>query len=201
MTREQEEQVERDLTTAAKIFSGIWVLLVVVATVAMLAGCSGGKYYQSWPMESEIGGDAYHYHNAVQLNLPATMFHATQSENWMEWCKTKIADPKTEGEFLYPFKDCKRDDRYQLTTMGSVASQFVTPVLTTTMYAGALAYGMHEIGRGLGKSGTTVNQQGGGAQSDASATGGSASTMQNSGNSIKNIKPSTNINSNNVFKK
>lgn len=52
-----------------------------------LIGCSGGKYYQSQPMDSQIGEEVYHYHNAVQLNLPATMFHATQSVNWMEYCK------------------------------------------------------------------------------------------------------------------
>lgn len=166
----------------------------------LLVACSGGRYYQSWPMESEVNGVKYHYHNAVQLNLPATMFHATNSENWMENCKTKLADPKTEEEFLYPFHDCVRDDRYQLSTMGSVASQFVTPVLTTTMYAGAMAYGMHQIGKGLGKSGTTVNQQGGGASADSSSA---SSNMTNSGNhtATTNIKPSTNINSNNVFKK
>lgn len=155
-----------------------------------LVGCSGGKYYQSQAMESQINGDLYHYHNAVQLNLPATLFHATQSMNWMEMCKTKIENPVTEAEFLYPFKDCVRDDRYQLTTMGSVASQFVTPTLSTAMYAGAFAYGLHQVGRGLGKSGDHVTQQGGGAQSDATVT-------QNSGNKTVNVKPQTNINSGN----
>lgn len=156
-----------------------------------LIGCSGGKYYQSQAMDSQIDGDVYHFHNAVQLNLPATMFHATQSMTWMEMCKTKIDHPVTEQEFLYPFKDCVRDDRYQLTTMGSVASQFVTPTLSTAMYAGAIAYAGHQIGRGLGKSGDHVTQQGGGAQSDA--TGGSV----NSGNKTVNVKPQTNINSGN----
>lgn len=189
MTREQEEQVERDLTTAAKIFSGIWVLLV-----AVLAGCSGGKYYQSQPMDSQIGSDVYHYHNAVQLNLPATMFHATQSVNWMEYCKSKIDNPQTDAEFLYPYKDCVREDAYRLTTMGSVASQFVTPVITTAEMAGGMVGMGYFIGNGLGKSGTTVNQQGGGAHSQSSA-------MNNSGNKTTTIKPSTNINSNNVFKK
>lgn len=171
---------------------------ILLSVCLFVTGCSGGKYYQSWPMESKIDGTTYHYHNAVQLNLPATMFHATQSMNWMESCKTKIADPTTEAEFLYPFQDCVRDDRYQLSTMGSVASQFVTPVLTTSMYAGAMAYGLHQVGRGLGKSGDTVNQQGGGASSESNST---SSNMTNSGNKTTNVKPSTNINSNNVFKK
>lgn len=162
-------------------YLGILGLLLIV-------GCSGGKYYQSWPMESEINGTKYHFHNAVQLNLPATMFHATNSENWVEYCKTKIVNPQTETEFLYPYQDCVREGQYQLSTMGSVASQFVTPVLTTSMYAGSLAYGLHEVGRGLAKSGPTVNQTGGGAQSKSSSdANASAKNMTNSGNSTSNI--------------
>lgn len=158
----------------------------VIVLMVLLVGCSGGKIYQSQEMDSELNGDIYHYHNAVQLNLPASMFHATQSVNWMEMCKSRIVDPKTEQDFLYPFKDCIREDRFQLTTMGSVASQFITPVVTTAMYSGAFAYGLHQIGRGLGKSGTTVNQQGGGAK---------AENMTNSGNT--SVRGNTSINSNN----
>lgn len=169
--------------------------LVLVLGLAVV-GCSGGKYYQSWPMESQIDGDKYHYHNAVQLNLPATMFHATQSENWMEWCKTKIEDPQTEVEHLYPFRDCRRDDKYQLTTMGSVATQFVTPVVTTTVFTAGMAYGFHSVGRGLGKSGDTVTQQGGGADSSSSSNAASKSGSDNS--TVTNIgKKTTNINSGN----
>lgn len=164
-----------------------------IITIAILAaGCSGGKYYQSWPMESQINGKKYHYHNAVQLNLPATTFHATNSENWVEYCQTKVEHPVTEAEFLYPYEDCVREDRYQLSTMGSVASQFITPVLTTSMYAGALAYGMHEVGRGLGKSGTTVNQQGGGANAENTNTNASGNKTMNT-----SVKGDTNINSGN----
>lgn len=167
------------------------LLLILLLGVV---GCSGGKYYQSWPMESEINGEVYHYHNAVQLNLPASMFHATNSENWVEYCKTKLENPQSEKEFLYPFQDCVRENNYHLSTMGSVASQFVTPVLTTSMYAGSLAYGLHQVGRGLAKSGPTVTQQGGGSSS-------SADTSINSGNMTKNINPKTTINSNNILKR
>lgn len=171
-----------------------WMVLVLVVLVA---GCSGGKIYQSQEMDSEINGDKYHYHNAVQLNLPASMFHATQSVNWMEMCKVKIAAPTTEQEFLYPFRDCIREDRFQLTTMGSVASQFITPVVTTAMYSGAFAYGLHQVGRGLGRSGDHVTQQGGGAKSDAkagggNATGGSATSKSGSDNTSTSINNSKN---------
>jgi hypothetical protein len=73
--------------------------------------------------------------------------------------------------------------------------------------AGAIGYAGHAIGRGLGKSGTTVNQEGGGAESNSDADASSnsdadanASHQQNVGNKTTNIKPSTNINSNNVIK-
>lgn len=70
----------------------------------------------------------------------------------------------------------------------------IEPVIATgkaLVYSGTAAYVGHQIGKGLGNSGTTVNQQGGGAQSDASG----GSVMQNSGNT--NIQPQTNINSGN----
>lgn len=170
---------------------------MLVAMAVLVAGCSGGKIYQSQEMDSEINGDVYHYHNAVQLNLPASMFHATQSVNWMELCKARIAEPKTEQDFLYPFKDCIREDRFQLTTMGSVASQFVTPVVTTAMYSGAFAYGLHQVGRGLAKSGTTVNQHGGGAKADSTSGAG----VDMSKGDTTNIKGDTHINSGNKFYK
>ena len=176
---------------ATDLQTGIMALTRAIAkpmffafALLILAGCSGGKYYQSWPMESEINGEVYHYHNAVQLNLPATMFHATNSENWVENCKTKLENPQTEAQFLYPFQNCLREEKYQLTTMGSVASQFVTPVLSTTVLAGGIAYAGHAVGRGLSKSGTTVHQ--GGATAENTTNSGNTSTKGN-----------TSINSNN----
>lgn len=175
----------------------LWAVLVMLV---FAVGCSGGKYYQSWPMESEINGEKYHYHNAVQLNLPATMFHATNSETWMEYCKSKITDPQTEEQFLYPFQDCKREDKYQLSTMGSVASQFVTPVLSTSIQAGGMVGMGYFIGKGLSKSGDNVNQNSTGNGNAESSS--KSSNMTNSGNTSKvtNIKPVKNINSNNTIK-
>jgi hypothetical protein len=63
--------------------------------------------------------------------------------------------------------------------------------------AAAVGVGLHRVGQGLRDSGTTVNQEGGGAQSDASAQGGSAKNMTNSSNKTFNVKPQTNINSGN----
>lgn len=56
--------------------------------------------------------------------------------------------------------------------------------------AGAVAFGLHQVGRGLGKSGDHVVQQGG---------GGNAENTTNSGNTTSNktIKGDTNINSGN----
>ena len=184
--------------------------IVVVGLAVALAGCGGGKVYQSWPMESEVEGTRYHYHNSVQLNNPTSMFHAVISQSWMEVCKTKLDNPVTEDEFLYPFQDCKMTGAPQMVPMASVTTQLVAPVAVAATQAGGMVGMGYFIGKGLGKSGTTVNQSGGGAQSgsssnadaDAHAKGGSASNMTNSGNSshTTNIKPTTNINSNNVIK-
>ena len=71
--------------------------LAMMLTVGLfMAGCSGGKYYQSWPMESQIDGTAYHYHNAVQLNLPATRMavmneiSSKQRGRTMSWRKVGV---------------------------------------------------------------------------------------------------------------
>lgn len=131
----------------------------------VFAGCSSSVHHVVTPMESEVNGDKFHYHVMTVMRSQPSMFHAVESTSFMQQCKTKIESPNTEEEFLLPYKDCMRDDTYRQNTMGSVASQFVTPVITSGMYAGALAYGLHQVGRGLGKSGDHVTQQGGGAES------------------------------------
>lgn len=190
--------------------TGAWVMMVGLLLLAFgtLTGCSGGKYYHSWPMESEPQKDAYHFHNVVQINMPSSMFHATNSLTWVERCKTRIDSPETEDEKLYPFKDCVREEQYHMSTMGSVASQFVTPTLNTAIFTAGTAYGLHAIGRGLAKSGPTVNQSGGGAQSGSSSSSSSASdasakNMTNSGNSTSNINSGNHIqtNTNNIHVK
>lgn len=178
--------------------------IVVVGLALALVGCGGSKVYQSWPMESEVDGKRYHYHNSVQLNNPTSMFHAVISQSWMEVCKTKLDNPVTEDEFLYPFQDCRMTGNPQTVPMASVTTQLVAPVAVAATQAGGMVGMGYFIGKGLSKSGTTVNQSGGGANADAdaSAKGGSASNMTNSGNKTNttNIKPTTNINSNNSFK-
>lgn len=141
---------------------GLWV-----------AGCSSSVHHVVTPMESEVGDDTYHYHVMTVMRAQPSLFHAVESTSFMQQCRTKIDHPQTEAEFLLPYKDCVRDDTYRQNTMGSVASQFVTPVITSGMYAGAIAYGLHQVGRGLGKSGDTVTQQGGGAESSATSKSGS----------------------------
>lgn len=154
----------------------LWDLLspfAVVLGLMGLVGCSSSVHHVVTPMESEVNGDRFHYHVMTVMRSQPSMFHAVESTSFMQQCKAKIERPSTEEEFLLPYKDCIRDDTYRQNTMGSVASQFVTPVITSGMYAGALAYGLHQVGRGLGKSGDHVTQQGGGAKSEATSKSGS----------------------------
>lgn len=94
------------------------------------------------------------------------------------------------------FEDCtplsQHSERHQYAKGATgPAIEPVVAVGKALLYSGTAAYVGHQIGKGLGNSGTTVNQQGGGAQSEAS--GGSV----NSGNKTTNINPETNINSGN----
>jgi hypothetical protein len=73
----------------------------------------------------------------------------------------------------------------------------------TLLWTGAIAYTGNQIGKGLGRSGDHVSQNSSGnsesnSNSDSDAD---ASNMVNSGNKTTNVKPTTQINSNNVFKK
>lgn len=178
------------------------------------------------PMESEINGEKYHYHNLVVLKDKASMFHATESRSWMEYCKSKIENPVTQEQWDYPYQDCRMDSQYAMNVAPSVSQQAVTPIVATGIGAAGFATGMHLLGRGIAKSGsqTTNNNSTSSDGGDATATGGSAASSSastssaksaakggsssatnnvNSGNKTTNYnhnKSTTNINSNNSVK-
>lgn len=187
---------------ATDLQTGIMALIRAIAkpttfifAFLMLIGCSSSVHHVVAPMESEPGSTKYHYHIMTVMRSQPSFFHAVESNSFMQTCATKIENPATAEEYILPYRDCSRDDAYRQNVMGSVASQFVTPVLTTSMMAGSIAFAGHQIGRGLGRSGDSVTQQGGNSES-------SASNSVNSGNKTvtTNIKPQTTINSNNHIK-
>jgi hypothetical protein len=158
-------------------------------------------------MESKINGQVYHYHNLVVLKDKADMFHATESRSWMENCKTKIEKPVTQEQWDYPYQDCVRESEYMANVAPSVSQQAVTPIVTTAVGAAGFAVGMHQLGRGVAKSGnrTTNNNStssdGGDSHSESSSKVNSDNVTKNHNNQTYNNNSQTNINSGNHFGK
>lgn len=182
--------------------------------VLSLTACTSSRTWVASPMESKINGEVYHYHNLVVLKDKADMFHATESRSWMENCKTKIENPVTQEQWDYPYQDCIRESEYMANIAPSASQQAVTPIVTTAVGAAGVAVGLHQLGRGIAKSGSrttnnnSTSSDGGDSSSESasSATGGSASAKVNSDNVSKthnnqtyNNNSKTNINSNNNF--
>lgn len=170
-----------------------------VLIALLLTACTSSRTWVASPMESEINGEKYHYHNLVVLKDKASMFHATESRSWMEYCKSKIEKPVTQEQWDYPYQDCRMDSQYAMNVAPSVSQQAVTPIVTTGIGAAGFATGMHLLGNGIGKSGSrttnnnTTSSDGGNssATSGASAKGGSSSAKVNSDNTTKNLNNQT----------
>jgi len=184
---------------------------LIVALAFLLTACTSTRTFVASPMESEINGEKYHYHNLVVLQAKASMFHVTESRSWMEFCKSKIENPVTQEQWDYPYQDCVMHSQYMANGAPSVAQQAVTPVVTTAIGATGFVLGMQALGKGIAKSGdrTTNNNStsseggsGGTATSSSKAAGGKATNNVNSGNksvnnSVNNSKSTTNITQNN----
>ncbi|MGL5934562.1 MAG: hypothetical protein ACRCZI_02950 [Cetobacterium sp.] len=152
-----------------------------------------------------MNGEVYHYHNLVVLKDKADMFHATESRSWMENCKSKIEKPVTQEQWDYPYQDCVRESEYMANIAPSVSQQAVTPIVTTTVGAAGFAVGMHQLGRGIAKSGSrTTNNNNTSSDGGESSSSSSASAKNNSDNKAVTHNQQTyhnnsrtNINSNN----
>jgi hypothetical protein len=147
--------------------------IATIAALTVLTGCTAARTHVSSSMQSP-GEKKPHYHNLVVLEAKSSLLHATQSVSWMEDCKTKIESPVTQEEWDYPYRDCVRDDARMTNVTGSAAQQVVTPVVSTAIGAAGFAAGMHQLGRGIAKSGsrTTNNNSTSSEGGDANATGG-----------------------------
>lgn len=184
-------------------------LVLAVALLFATSACTSSRTWVASPMESKINGEVYHYHNLVVLKDKADMFHATESRSWMENCKTKIEKPVTQEQWDYPYQDCVRESEYMTNVAPSVAQQAVTPIVSTAIGAAGVAVGMHQLGRGIAKSGSrTTNNNNTSSEGGTSSSESSASSKTNSDNTTKihnnqtyNNNSHTNINSNNNFKK
>lgn len=161
--------------------------IAAIVALLMLTACTSSRTYVASPMESEINGEKYHWHNLVVLKDKASMFHVTESRSWMEYCKKKIDSPKTQDEWDYPYQDCRMDTGYLANGAPSVAQQAVTPITTTAIGAAGFATGMHLLGRGIAKSGDQVtnNNSTSSDGGSSSASGGNASASSSAKSAAK----------------
>jgi hypothetical protein len=184
-------------------------IIVTVAVLTLLTGCTAARTHVSSPMQSP-GEKKPHYHNLVVLEAKSSLLHPTQSVSWMEDCKTKIESPVTQEEWDYPYRDCVRDDARMANVAGSAAQQVVTPVVSTAIGAAGFAAGMHQLGRGIAKSGSrttnnnSTNSEGGeggdaSSRSSSAAKQNSDNVTKNHNNQTYNNNSKTNINSGNHF--
>lgn len=116
----------------------------------------------------------------VDQDHAQSLQHCTGRYTSEEMAAIREASPSTEHSW---YKGCTHLTPMVLTKDSSKAEK-----LTGLAASAATAYGLHQVGRGLGKSGPTVNQQGGGAN---------AENTNDSGNTSHSTKGDTNINSGN----
>ena len=176
-------------------------------------GCSHGLQEVGFSIPDAKDGDHYIVNrdlansrawvNQTQLNGDLHCTYKRSSEEMAELRRVKGPD-QTWYTGCTPLAQWKQHQYVKYQTPG--LANFWGEVGKTAMISGAIAYTGHQIGKGLGRSGDNVTQSGSGnsesnsdadAQSDSDAN---ASHQQNVGNKTTNIKPSTNINSNNVIK-
>ena len=99
------------------------MIIVILALSALLSACTSSRTWVASPMESEINGQKYHYHNLVVLKDKPSLFHVVESRSWMEYCKNKITHPITEEERDYPYRECVRESQYVMNGAPSVHSK------------------------------------------------------------------------------
>ena len=164
--------------------------VAIIVMVVLLAGCSGGLSEVAMVIPDDK--DGHHYivnrdlvHDRVWANQHQLNgdFHCTKMRSSEEMAELRA----THGSNVVRYIGCtplnQQSHPYaknQLPGAGAVWLDSAKAVL----YSATAAYVGHEIGKGISRSGTTVNQG-----------GANAENTTNSGN--KSVKGDTNINSGN----
>ena len=159
----------------------VWEMLnpfVIVLGLMFLAGCSQGLKEVGFAIPDQKDG-VHHIVNrdfpmarwSVSQPHPAGTFHCTHKRTSEE-----MAELRRDGNTHTWYAGCTPTSQhpqhqYAMTMDQSVASLAQGPVSSALSTAGVAFLG-HQLGRGIGRSGDTVTQNGGGAQSSSSAAGG-----------------------------
>lgn len=189
MTREQSEQLERDLTSAAKILSGVWVLLALVGLVAILAGCSHGLQEVGFAIPDAKDGvhhivtrDVVSSRISANQPHPAGQFHCTSKVSSVE-----MAELRRDGNDHTWYRGCRPisefpQHQYVMTSDQSWATVWQAPLSALALSGGLVGMAALWPEDRIIQNGGGANAQGGNAigQGGAGGRGGSAS-VQNSG--------------------
>ena len=124
--------------------------VVILGSLVMLVGCSSVSNV-SYPLADGT------FRNQRTVSDPHA-FSPTTQRSWMEICAAK--DGQVGAKDLEPdYTKCGESADLQY----AVNAGYLDGFAGAAVQAGAIAYAGHAIGRGLGNSGDTVTQEGGGA--------------------------------------
>lgn len=91
-------------------------------------------------------------------------FSPTHSRSWMEECDYHQEHDRFTLMTKHVYEDCSGTTHQQFAT----SSGYLDGLGAAALYSGAIVGGAALIGNGIAKSGSTINQNGGGAQADQS---------------------------------
>lgn len=181
-----------------------WVLLAVwlVGCAAPLKEVAVGEKDSKDGMHFIVNRDIVNTRAVTPQNELNGDFHCIKLRSAQEVAELRQQYPGVEFsrfDGCTPLAQHAARHQYVKSATGP-AIEPVVAVGKSILYSATAAYVGHEIGRGIGKSGTTVNQEGGGAQSSSSAQGGAGGQGGNGGSvSMNNGNTTTkSITQNNV---
>lgn len=137
--------------------------------VALLVGCAAGPTRTNMYPSEALSGRSLFYTSVTNeswmSNQPGAAF--------FEWCDFKVKADDTDYPILawreFEVSNCAVAE---IPHDMNVAPGAIPGFLGYAIPSAAGAYAGHEIGKGLGRSGSTVNQTGGGATSSSSSVSG-----------------------------
>lgn len=178
-------------------------LLLLVGCAAPLKEVAVGEKDPRDGMHFIVNRDIVNTRAVTPQNELNGDFHCTKLRSAQEVAELRQQYPGVEFsrfEGCTPLAQHAARHQYVKSATGP-AIEPVVAVGKSILYSATAAYVGHEIGRGIGKSGTTVNQEGGGAQSISSAQGGAGgqggsggSVSMNNGNTTTKSITQNNVN-------
>lgn len=132
----------------------MYAVIGIVVVAFLTAGCSGVSVV-GYPLDNGK-------HMVQRTVSDPHAFAPTTQRSWLEVCDRRVETretPSGQVEEVEHYDNCERDGQVQFTTTNG----YLDGLGAAALYSGAIVGGAYFIGKGIGDSGTTVNQSGGGA--------------------------------------